>query len=679
MSGVVGLYHTDGRSVGEELVRRMVDAMLHRGPDGVGVWREGAVGLGHLMLHTTPESLHERLPTTNGAGTLTITADLRIDNREELIARLRPTARADVFTDSDLVLAAYEAWGEDCVERLVGAFAFAVWDGPRRRLFCARDHLGVKNLYYWHDPRGTFACATEIKALLSLPGLEEEVDEVQLGTFLTKELLDPERTVFRGVLRLLSGHTLSVSPEGLRTRRYWAPAPTAERLPTTDEGYAERFLELFRDAVRSRLRSAFPVGSELSGGLDSSFVSCVARDLTAASTGGAFPTVSLVYDRFPQADERPFINDVIAQGGLDPHFVTVEENSLLGILSEVYDYLDDGRAAGNHHLNWLTASAAKRVGLRVLLSGQDGDTTVYHGWQSFLELAREEDWDAFAREATLVVRNLGREQEGYEMQETFRDPRHVLNAYGGISLRRWAVRGNYVRFARSVNAIHRLFGVRRREIYRSLWRDLVQPRAVVAARRHRNRERSAHQGLPPFINPDLARRIDLGERLAEHRSSKPEDLTVRGSQLAVFNSPHLAYSFEKFEHYTAAHGVEARHPFMDRRLVEYCLALPREQSMSEGWTRVVMRRAMAGIVPDSVRWRVGKASLAAPYAYLLVQRGGAALTELIASADVAAPFLDIPYVKGLYDRRDTLSDTEVGELGSAASLILWLRKRAVEA
>ena len=675
MSGIVGTYFLDGRPAERVELGRMVETMAHRGPDGRSLWCEGPVGMGHLMLHTTPESLNERLPLESLRTRAVITSDARIDNRSELMAQLELAGRtASVVSDSELILASYEKWGEDCPEKLLGAFAFAIWDPARRRLFCAKDHLGVKNLYFWHRPGRGFACATEIKALLAHPDIPEQIDEEQLGAYLAV-LLDAKRTVFKGIHRLLPGHTLTVSPDGLTSRRYWEPAPSREAIPSDDRACTERFMELFQDAVECRLRSAHPVGSELSGGLDSSYVTCVARDLLGADDAGPLSAISLVYDKFPESDERDYIEDVVAQGGVQPHYVPVEERGLLDILDEIFDYLDDGRTAGNHHLNWLTASAARDAGVRVLLTGQDGDTTVYHGWQYFKELARAGRWEEFAREARQSVDNIRREHGSYAMQETFTNPRDFLNAYAGTYLKEWAVEGNYIRFARAINGISKHFGVSRSEMYRRFWRDLVLPSSIARSRYEQVQADSARSAIPEIIDPDLADHIGLDARLAEDRLEKAFDVTVRESQRRVFNSPHLLYSFEKFEHYGAACGVEMRHPFMDKRLVEYCLALPPEQSMKHGWTRVIMRRAMDGVVPDSIRWRVGKTSLAAPYGYLLRQKSREQLRDVISGIEVAGDVIDTSYVKKIYERGEEASSDETHDLGTAVSLALWLQKR----
>ncbi len=676
MSGIVGLYHLDGQPVERTALDGMLGAIAHRGPDGTASWREGPVGLGHQMLHSTPESLHERLPLTDGSGRLTITADLRIDNRDELIRRLDPPRSIGTpVTDSELVLAAYRKWGVDCPEHLLGAFAFALWDAREQRLFCARDHLGVKPLFYYHAPGRFLAVGSEIKTLLSLPAVPEVLNEEQLAGYLTVKLLDAEQTGFKEIFRLPPGQTLTVSPNDIRRRKYWKASPTTEGIPTEDEACAQRFLELFTEAVLCRVRSSHPVGSELSGGLDSSFVTCMARDLLGSDEDHPFPTISTVFDRFPQCDERSYIKEVVEQGGIEPHFSSAEERGILDVLDEIYDYLDDGHATGNTYLNWLSFSAARNAGLRVLLTGQDGDTTVGHGWRHFRTLAREERWEEFAREAAQCTENRRGEQDAYALQLPFRSPRDILNAYGGLFFKKWAVHGNYLRFVRSANQVHKWFGVRRREVYRRFWRDLVLPSSIAETRFQREETEKARRAVPKIINPDLAKRIHLAERLAAHRGDDAPDSSMRESQLYRLRSAHLTYALEEFELYGAACGVEARHPFMDIRLIEFCVALPPTQSLSHGWTRSVMRRAMEGIVPDRIRKRAGKSSLSAPYVHLLLHKDERELQKLLDGLDEVAVFLNVPYLKGLIEDKQSISEGEISEVGLGLGLALWLKKR----
>src|SRR5476649_2651280 len=148
MSGIAGIYNLDGQPVDRARMQRMTDMMAYRGPDGMGCWIDGPVGLGHAMLHTTPESLREIQPLSDERSALCVTLDGRVDNRSELHAALQSKGqplRTD--TDAELVLQAYACWGEDCPQHILGDFAFAIWDGRNRKLFCARDALGIKPFY----------------------------------------------------------------------------------------------------------------------------------------------------------------------------------------------------------------------------------------------------------------------------------------------------------------------------------------------------------------------------------------------------------------------------------------------------------------------------------------------------------------------------------------------------
>ncbi len=171
MSGIAGIYYLDEKPVEWETLSRMVDRLVHRGPDGADVWCSESIGLGHRMLSTTPESLLEKLPLVSRSGDLAITADARIDNRDELIGLLRlKDYPAEKITDSQLILTAYEKWGESCSQYLLGDFAFAIWDRRKQTLFCGRDHFGVKPFYYYYCSGQIFVFASEIKALFCLNG-----------------------------------------------------------------------------------------------------------------------------------------------------------------------------------------------------------------------------------------------------------------------------------------------------------------------------------------------------------------------------------------------------------------------------------------------------------------------------------------------------------------------------
>src|SRR5262245_10430097 len=199
MSAIVGIYFMDGRAADHNTINQMLERVKHRGPDRAGVWCESSVGLGHRMLLTTSESLHEKAPLVSKSGDIALTADARIDNRDELINALGlGQSPSREMSDSELIVAAYERWGERCPERLLGDFAFAIFDKRRRSLFCARDHFGVKPFYYYYSGRA-FVFASEIKAIFSLREVPQQVNEPRIADYLVHVLegFDKSITFYR--------------------------------------------------------------------------------------------------------------------------------------------------------------------------------------------------------------------------------------------------------------------------------------------------------------------------------------------------------------------------------------------------------------------------------------------------------------------------------------------------
>src|SRR5437899_3351224 len=233
MSAIAGIVRLDGAPADPANLERMLERLAHRGPDGHGSHIADSCGLGHRMLWTTPESLHERLPLMNPTGDLTLTADARIDNRDELCSLL---SAPSTVTDADLILQAYARWGERCPEHLLGDFAFALWDARRGLLFCARDHFGVKPLYYHHRPGRLFAFASDITRLLVLSDVPRRLNETRVADYLVPLLEDKEITFYEEIVRLPPAHRMTVDREGIRRQEYWSLDPEREiRLGADDE------------------------------------------------------------------------------------------------------------------------------------------------------------------------------------------------------------------------------------------------------------------------------------------------------------------------------------------------------------------------------------------------------------------------------------------------------------
>ena len=410
MSGIAGIYYLDGRPVRKE-INRMVETMEHRGPDEQDVWTSGSVGLGHCMLHTTPESLHASLPQESAQSGCVVTADARIDNREELIRDFRASAEPNGgIPDTTLILRAYEKWGRDCVDHLLGAFSFAVWDPRKGHFFSAIDHFGVRPLYYYHGKGTLFAFASEIKALLRLEDVPDEPDEVRIAEHLLAPVEeDPTRTYFKYVSGLAPAHALTVEPGQRTENEYWALDPSREIQLSSDEEYADRFHSLFTDAVDVRLRSTTPVGCMLSGGLDSSSIACKGAQLSRKSSGSPpIHTFSAVFGKESESDESPYIESVLSKcDELHPHFIRGKEKSPLADWDELYQYVDGACTAGNIYIFWRSNRRARDQGIRVMLDGFDGDTTVSHGKGFFYKLREEGRLLRLALEAGLLAKHWG--------------------------------------------------------------------------------------------------------------------------------------------------------------------------------------------------------------------------------------------------------------------------------
>lgn len=284
MSGIVGILNRSGVPVDRSLLLALTRFLSYRGPDGREVRVGGPLGFGHTMLRTTHESLNERQPAELD-GRLWITADARIDGRAQLISKLENAGRKlpRSLTDPNLILHAYAVWNQDCVEHLRGDFSFAIWDIREQKLFCARDHFGVKPFYY-AEIDDTFVFSNTLNCIRLHPRVKDELNNLAILDFLLAGAnCDNGTTTFRDIRRLPPAHALIVSPNNTRLACYWN-VPIDGRVRYDDErDYIDHFRSVFQNAVFDRVR-ADRAGIFLSGGMDSSSIAATAR--TGSGTGG---------------------------------------------------------------------------------------------------------------------------------------------------------------------------------------------------------------------------------------------------------------------------------------------------------------------------------------------------------------------------------------------------------
>jgi asparagine synthase (glutamine-hydrolysing) len=308
MSGVVALLGHGGMPVDSNLLWRMTARQRFRGPDNQAIWAEGSIGLGHTLHKTTVESECEISPC-NLDGRLFVTADARIDARADLCARLRDYGRElrTDLPDPELLLHAYDTWGEGCFEHLLGDFSFALWDAARRKLVCAVDHLGVKPFFY-ANRGGFFIGSNTLECVRLLPAVRNDLNEVAVGDFLlVGGYQDRDVTIYADIARIPPGHFLVVNHEGrIRIQRYFSfPEPSEAACPRLDD-CVEQFEELLSNAVADRLRAP-RIAVYMSGGVDSSLVALAAkRELSRHFAASELQAFTVVYDRLIPDDERIF-------------------------------------------------------------------------------------------------------------------------------------------------------------------------------------------------------------------------------------------------------------------------------------------------------------------------------------------------------------------------------------
>ena len=372
----------------------MTDALAHRGPDGegyvllslrgedkpitstgplsdsIGMGPKGyAVGLGHRRLAILDLSSlgHQPMVSQNGRNWITYNGEIYnyLEIRSELQSKGYTFRSA---SDTEVLLTAYQEWGEECLSRLNGMFAFALWDMDRRCLICARDRFGEKPFYFWRS-EGTFAFASEIKGLL--PVLKQvQPNQLAVHEYLEKGSLDDGvDTFFENIFQLLPGHFLKIKDDHITDDTYWALPDTSVELPSPAVP-VEAFQEVLFDAVRIRLRSDVPVGSCLSGGLDSSSIVCVVQK--DRGQGEPFHTFSSCFDN-PTYDERPYIQSVVERTGVRAHFVFPDPEELHAHVTSLIRAQEEPFGSTSIFAQWNVMGLAKQQGGKVLLDGQGAD------------------------------------------------------------------------------------------------------------------------------------------------------------------------------------------------------------------------------------------------------------------------------------------------------------------
>ena len=515
MSGFAGILNLDGAPVDRNLLDRLTRTLAFRGPDRQQVWCDGAVGLGHTLLRATQESAAERQPFNIGHD-LWIVADARVDARAELIDQLNANLpggrKVSLATpDVELILVAYERWGEACVEHLIGDFSFAIWDGREKRLFCARDQFGVKPFFY-AQMGSCIIFSNTLDCLRLHPGISSRLNDLAIADFLLFDAnQDPATTSFADIQRLPPAHTLTCERGKISSRRYWELSVTTPVHYPRDAEYVERFRELLDTAVGDRLRTE-SAGVLMSGGLDSPTVAASAQRVFARNGGvSGLRAHTGVFDSLIPHEERHYATLVADALKIPIEFLVSDHWKIFerADQSEYHTSEPTHSALPNTALDQLGQIAVRS---RVALTGYGGDP-------------------ALCGRISVHFRQL---IEGKQFGRVLADAARFLTVEGRFS---------------------RLYLRTRRRI-------------LFASKSH-------VPVYPGWLDEDFERRLSLRDRWKSLRRPAAPLAAVRPEAHEVMVAPSWPNLFEMYEAGFTRIPVEVRHPIFDLRLVNFLLALPR--------------------------------------------------------------------------------------------------------
>lgn len=565
MSAICGTYNLVSTRVSEQINMEMMEKLKSYPNDFSDTWRKNQVFLGSVIKHITPESLMERLPYVHSDTGLVITADAIIDNRSELLSTFNISAvEGCEIPDSKLILLAYIKWGEECPKHLVGDFAFVIWNEKRKELFCARDHVGKRTFYYYYNEE-VFAFCTVMRPLLLVKGDAKELNDAWIADFLTLygpiHEADCNHTVYKDIYQLPPAHTIRINSKGVIKKRYWNPLDVPRLHLKSNEEYEDAFREVFFEAVNCRLRSIGSVGVMLSGGLDSGSIASVAA-LKLEEDGKrlkAYTSVPVSYYKnwLPEAvvaDERDYIRSYMDNyKNIDIRYCDCDGITSFNVIDELIDILEQPYkfVQNSFWVNDMVARVAED-GCSVLLDGQSGNYTISFGdlTSYLMTLYRQGKWISVLKEIDDYSKFHNRIYSS------------VLKHFVKIVL------PSYIK-----SVYHGLKGKNKND-------ELIVP-----------------------VNPEFALKLRSNDRfkkvdMGPYSKNNPDIHQVRSF---IANSVMFSHTGAIEAKISLKYGVAKRDPSRDKRVIEFCMSLPENQFVTQGRERSLIRRAMAGILPDNVR------------------------------------------------------------------------------
>ncbi|HEC73687.1 MAG TPA: hypothetical protein ENI26_04845 [Methylophaga aminisulfidivorans] len=526
--------------------RHVFDKFKH---DYYREWNDSSVTLSYWHRIISPESISDTQPINTHE--LVLLADLRLDNRAELLNQLNGVNPPS--PDSDLVLAAYKKWGKDCVNHMLGGFAIAIWNKETETLFCARDQVGNKPLYYADikDSSGhTFIFCTSPTGILKHPKATREIDPEGVFNILMGSVCNEETaTLFSGIKRLAAGFCLQANKKGTELWRYWEPEPGNPVRFTNENDYVEGFNEKLEQAVKACINTELPVSSFLSGGLDSSTVSCMANKLLHRSDKRLITSSFVLPEYEAGIDERKYIDDILQENDFEHFYITRESVSFRDCLTDCFD---------------------KYGGFP------------YNSHAFFAKLLPK-----------LYQRNVGVHLCGYGGDQ-------VASFHGTWVLEQLLLEGRWTTLCKQVNSIsHGNLTYAAKTLLRAL-RNIAQ--AAMPNSRNWNQNWYAKKVANKMISPTLANRPGYREKTLFSPSFEVQSFPLKATDIMkrFLQYDKTSVRLEELNSVFLPYGIEYRTPLLDIRLIEYCMSVPPEQHYLQQ-KRSLIRRATKGLIPENIR------------------------------------------------------------------------------
>ena len=553
MCGIAGAVIADGAGAQDRVIRRMTGIIAHRGPDGDGYYESERVALGHRRLSIIDLATGSQ-PMTNEDGSLRITYNGEIFNHADLRPELeRAGHRYHSRCDTETVLHAYEQYGDQCVTRFRGMFAFGVWDEKNQRLFCARDRLGIKPFYYFWNGR-LFAFASEIKSLLEHPEISAHANEQLLPEYLVFGYNSGEETLFAGIRKLMPGHTLTLQcgkNPSIEIKQFWDPPCPTEFEQRSDEEWIGLCRSRLEDAVRTRLMSDVPLGMFLSGGVDSSAIAAIIK----RNTSGPVKTFAVGYDEAPFS-ELAYARQVAERIGTEHHDVVISMDDFFNALPKLVWHEDEPISwPSSVSLYFVAKLAAEQV--KVVLTGEGSDE-LFGGYARYRFYLLNQRW---------------------------------MNAYRGVP---GIVRGGI-----------RDLVTNRPMLSASLRRKLGH----TVLGRNANIESLYLDNFYSAFDGD-----EVQQLLAISYAENPYAFFLKSWE-AVKRSPTLSrllyadqktYLIEllmKQDQMSMATSIESRVPFLDHVFVEFAATVPPHMKLRGKQGKYILKRAVGDLLPESIIYR----------------------------------------------------------------------------